>query len=190
MKLSDLEVVLVHPLAAGQSLFRVQRARSAGIRRGPLKLAPPGLLAGRFDLHDVPCAYFGEAPDTALYEAVFRREATQVSLSRLQHLELVTVLVRRNLQLGDVRPHTTTWPVLQSLRFNETQELARDARAAGMAGLIYRSAQQHGQDCLVIFDPQSDMLKAQGKAPLVGPGQGLNRWALLAAQRSKVPLVP
>ena len=80
MKLSDLEVVTSHSLASGQSLFRVQRTRRATILRGPLKLAPIGLLSGRFDLPGVPCAYFGESPDTALYEALFRREAPMISL--------------------------------------------------------------------------------------------------------------
>ena len=98
--------------------------------------------------------------------------------------------VKRNLQLGDLRPHTPNWPVLQSLRFQETQELARDAYAAGLEGLIYRSAQQYGQDCVVIFDPSPSMVAARSKAALVGAGDALNRWVVLAAKRSKLPLAP
>ena len=190
MKLSDLEVVTSHSLASGQSLFRVQRTRRATILRGPLKLAPIGLLSGRFDLPGVPCAYFGESPDTALYEALFRREAPMISLHELRTRELITVQVKRNLQLGDLRPHTPNWPVLQSLRFQETQELARDAYAAGLEGLIDRSAQQYGQDCVVIFDPSPSMVAARSKAALVGAGDALNRWVVLAAKRSKLPLAP
>lgn len=190
MKLSDLELITTYSLAAGQSLFRVQRARRSAIRRGPLKLAPVGLLSGRFDLAGVPCAYFGEAPDTALYEAVFRREASFVSVHQLRIRELLTVQVRRNLQLGDLRPHAPNWPVLQSLRFTETQELAADAHAAGFEGLVYRSAQHHGQDCVVLFDPDANVVAERTRMPLVGAGDSINRWVALAAQRSKVPLVP
>ncbi|MES3000226.1 MAG: RES family NAD+ phosphorylase [Pseudomonadota bacterium] len=135
-------------------------------------------------------AYFGEAPDTALYEALFRREAPLLSLHELRTRELVAVQVRRNLQLGDLRPHTPNWPVLQSLRFGETQELASNAHAAGLEGLIYRSAQQHGQDCVVLFDPGTEVVAALTRKPLVGAGDALNRWVALAARRSKVPLVP
>lgn len=190
MKLSDLEVITTFTLASGQSLFRVQRARRAAVRRGPLKLAPAGLLSGRFDLPDVPCAYFGEAPDTALYEALFRREAPLLALHEFRLRELLAVQVRRNLQLGDLRPHAPNWPVLQSLRFSETQELATDAYAAGLEGLIYRSVQQHGQDCVVLFDPDANVVAATTKTSLLGPGDSLNRWVVLAAERSRVPLVP
>jgi len=190
MKFSDLEVVSIHALAAGQALFRVQRARGGGVRRGPLRLAPAGSMSGRFDLPDAPCAYFGEAPDTAVYESLFRREATFQSLNVMKGRELLTAQVRRTLQLGDLRPHTPNWPVLQSLRFSETQELALDAFAAGLDGLIYRSAQQHGQDCVVMFDPPADIVAARARTPLIGPMGQLNRWVALAARRSKVPLVP
>lgn len=190
MKLSDLEVVTTYTLAAGQSLFRVQRIRGSALRRGPLKLAPTGLLAGRFDLPDAPCAYFGESPDTALYEAVFRREATSVSLGGLRRRQLLTAQVRRELHLGDLRAHAPSWPVLQALRFSETQELADDAHKAGFHGLIYRSAQQHGQDCVVLFDPEARVLSALSASPLVSSGDALNRWVVLAAQHSRIPLVP
>lgn len=190
MRFSDLEVVTTYTLAAGQSLYRVQRSRGSAVRRGPLKLAPAGLLSGRFDLPDVPCAYFAEAPDTAIYEALFRREASLLSLHELRTRELLALQTGRVLQLGDLRPHTPNWPVLQSLRFSETQELARDAYASDMVGLIYKSAQQHGQDCVVLFDPPAELIVAQTRTPLVGPNNALNRWALHAARGSKVPLAP
>jgi hypothetical protein len=188
MRLSDLEVVTTYSLAAGQSLFRVQRTGRGAVRRGPLKLAPPGLLSGRFDLPDAPAAYFAEAPDTAIYEALFRREATFVTLHTLRQRELLAVEVKQTLQLGDLRPHASNWPVLQSLRFGETQQLASDAYAAGFRGLVYRSAQQHGHDCVVLFDPTSDQVAQRSKTALVGPGDALNRWVALAADRSRLPL--
>lgn len=190
MKFSDLEVVTTYSLPSGQSLFRVQRTRGSAVRRGPLNLAPVGLLSGRFDLPSVPCAYFGEAPDTALYEALFRREAPLLSVHELRVRELLAVQIRRNVKLGDLRPHTPSWPVLQSLRFSETQELAKDAYAAGLEGFIYRSAQQYGQDCVVLFDPSASVVELRAKTSLVGTKNTLNRWVVLAAQRSKVPLVP
>lgn len=190
MKLSDLEVVTTYTLAAGQSLFRIQRIRGGALRRGPLKLPPAGLLSGRFDLRDAPCAYFGESPDTALYESVFRREARSVSLTNLGRRQLLTARIRRDLHLGDLRAHAPSWPVLQALRFSETQELAEDAHRAGFEGLIYRSAQQHGQDCVVLFDPEARVVSALSASLLVGPGDSLNHWVVLAAQRSRIPLVP
>lgn len=190
MKLSDLEVLTLYTLAARQSLFRVQRAGKGAVRRGALKMAPPGLLSGRFDLPDVPCAYFAEAPDTALYEATLRREATFITITELRARELLTVEVRASLELGDLRPHAPNWPVLQSLRFSETQELAREARAAGLQGLIYRSAQQHGQDCVVLFDPKPGAVAKRASASLVDPGDRLNRWVAHGLRRSKVALVP
>jgi len=190
MKLSDLELLTTHTFAAGQSLFRVQRSRAAAVRRGPLKLAPLGLLSGRFDLPHAPCAYFGDAPDTALYEALFRREAQFVSLTELRKRELLAVQSNRDLKLGDLRPHAGNWPVLQALRFSQTQELANEAYAAGFEGFIYCSAQQHGQDCVVIFDPDPRWVSARSVTALLGPRDTLNRWVGHAALRSKVPLVP
>lgn len=190
MKFSDIEAVTTCTLQSGHSLFRIQRTHRSAIRRGPLNLAPVGLLSGRFDLQGVPCAYFGEVPDTALYEAMFRREAPWISMHELRARELLEIRIRRNVNLGDLRPHTPNWPVLQSLRFSETQELASDAYAAGLDGLIYRSAQQHGQDCVVLFDPNESVIELWNKSPLVGAHGALNKWAVLAAQRSKVPLVP
>lgn len=190
MKLSDLELVTTYTLPAGQSLFRVQRTQGSAVRSGPLHMPPAGLLSGRFDLPALPCAYFGESPDTALYEALFRREVPRVSLGELAARQLLAVQVRRDVQLGDLRPHAPNWPVLQSLRFHETQELARDAHTARLEGLIYRSAQQHGQDCVVLFDPAATVVTRLSVSPLVGRGAALNRWGVLAAQRSKIPLVP
>jgi len=43
-------------------------------------LPPSHLLSGRFDVAGVPVGYFAEAPETAVYESLCRREATAVSM--------------------------------------------------------------------------------------------------------------
>lgn len=70
MNLQDIEFLTLYKLPVGQSLYRVQRRASSSktIRRGPLRLAPAGMAAGRFDLPATPCAYLAEAPETSLYE--------------------------------------------------------------------------------------------------------------------------
>ena len=192
MKLQDIQYLAPYKLPAGQSVFRVQRsvAKPQTIRRGPLKLPPLGVGSGRFDLAAAPCAYRAEAPETALYESVFRREAMGVSLAHLARLELVTMTLTEEIELGDLRPHASLWPVLQSLRYSETRELAEAAYAAGYKGLLYRSPQQFGQDCIAWFDPSSTAVKLLSATALVNRAGALSRWALDAARRSCVPLVP
>lgn len=192
MKLADLEHLSPYSLAKGQSLFRTQRASVVGaaIARGPLHLAPVHSLSGRFDLADVPCAYLAEAPDTALLVAVFRRECTGVSVAALQLRELLAVQTHTEIVLGDLRPHTTGWPVLQSLRFSETQALAAEVHQAGFNGLIYRSAQHFAQDCVVLFDPDSAATKQLWRVALANREGAVNKWVADAARRSRVPLVP
>lgn len=190
MKLTDLEDLNTFHLEPGQCLYRIQRAARRSPRCGPLNMAPPGLMSGRFDLPSVPCAYFGSAPETALYESLFRREAKLLSMNDLRLRELIAVEVRHKARLADFRPHSCNWPVLQSLRFSETQELAADVFAAGFGGVIYSSAQHSGQDCVVLFDPKAAAIAARAKTSLVGIGGTLNRFVVLAAKRSKVPLVP
>lgn len=191
MRLQDLEFLNTHTVAAGQSFYRVQRARrtSTTVVRGPLKMAPPGLFDGRFDLAGVASGYLAEAPETALYESIFRREATAVSMARIAKYELIAVQLVRAIQVGDLRAHASSWPVLQSLRLQETQQISAEARAAGFDGLMYRSAQQFGQDCLVLFDPPVGAIKGLWRSPLIKQG-ALNRWVVDAARGSRVPLAP
>lgn len=192
MKLSDLEHLSPYRLAQGQSLFRTQRiaAHGAAVVRGPLHLAPAGTLSGRFDLAGLPCAYLAEAPDTALFEAIFRRERTGVSVAELQLRELLAVQVQTELVLGDLRPHATAWPVLQSLRFSETQALAAEVLKAGFNGLVYHSAQHFAQDCIVLFDPGSGATKVLWRVALANRQGAVSKWVADAARRSLVPLVP
>lgn len=192
MKLADLEHLAPFRLAAGQSLFRVQRSTVTGaaIARGPLHLAPVGSMSGRFDLAAVPCAYLAEAPDTALFEATFRRESVSVSVAALKLRELLAIKTGPDLVLADLRPHATAWPVLQSLRFSQTQALAAAVQQAGFPGLVYRSAQHFAQDCVVLFDPGNAATTALWRVALANGAGAVNRWVADAAQRSRVPLVP
>jgi hypothetical protein len=192
MKLTDLQHVQTTSIPPGQSYFRVQRSKlsKSTVLKGPLKLAPPGRLAGRFDLSDTPCAYLAEAPETALYEAVFRREASLVSLSSLANQELVAVQTCRAISVADLRPHAGTWPVLQSLRLSETQELASELQAAGFDGAMYRSAQQYGYDCIALFGPSASLFKGIRVQALADSAGRLNKHLAQAALHSRVPLGP
>jgi len=116
-------------------------------------------MNGRFDLNGVPVGYFGEAPETAAYESLCRREVRSISLEMLKKRSLICVQAQEKLRLVDLRPHARAWPVLQSLRIGHTQELAWEALMQGFAGVVYRSAQQLGMDCFAIFGDALRSLK-------------------------------
>lgn len=152
MKLHDLQYLPPVTLPASQTVYRVQRikARPGAVAIGPLKIAPIGDMSGRFALASTATAYFAESPETALYESLVRREAMALSISNAATRQLLC-LRTRPLRLLDLRPHAASWPVLQSLRFPATQDIAAGALADGFEGIAYRSAQQYGQDCFVVF---------------------------------------
>ena len=159
MKLRDLQYLPPTTLATSQTVYRVQRAkpRPGTATVGALKLAPLGDMSSRFAVPSVLAGYFAESPETAAYESLVRREAVSLSISHAASRVLLCLRTTRPIQLLDLRPHASSWPVLQSLRFSSTQEVAAEAVAAGFEGIAYRSAQQHGQDCFVVF---GDSLKA------------------------------
>jgi hypothetical protein len=72
MKLADLEYAPELTLLKRVVLHRVQRARGRlrCVAIGPLRLAPTGLLKGRFDLPDEDVGHFAEDQVTAVLEAV------------------------------------------------------------------------------------------------------------------------
>jgi hypothetical protein len=72
--------------------------------------------------------------------------------------------------------------VLQSLRFSATQEVAAEALAAGFEGITYRSAQQHGQDCFVVFGTSLNAFRLVWRKALVLPDGSMHQ-ALVAAIR-------
>ncbi|MBC7393287.1 MAG: RES family NAD+ phosphorylase, partial [Variovorax sp.] len=102
-------------------------------------------MSGRFALAMTETGYFAESPETAIYESLVRREAVFLSISNAAGRQLLCLRTIRPVQLLDLRQHASTWPVLQSLRFSATQEMAAEALAAGYEGIAYRSAQHYGQ---------------------------------------------
>jgi hypothetical protein len=182
MKLHDLQYVPTATLATSQTVYRVQRSRAHphAVAVGALRLAPANDLSSRFAVGTASVAYFAESPETAVYESLVRREAVSLSLKIISARALLCLRTTRSLRLLDLRPHTPSWPVLQSLRFEATQGIAKDALAADFDGIVYRSAQQYGQDCLVVLGSAADAFKLAWRKPLVR-ADGAFHHALVAA---------
>lgn len=193
MKLEELEHAPDFILPAPSILYRVQRMRSrrGAVAVGHLRVAPRGLLLNRFDLVDAEVAYFAESSETAVYETLARREATSLSLSTVASRALLTLQTTAPLRLLDLRFHAGAWPVLQSLRYGETQELAAEARAVGYDGISYRSAQQYGSDAFVLFGAEAmRCVRLVTKLQLVNTAGALHRAAAEAIRGAKVPFAP
>ena len=193
MKLAELEHAVDFTLPSPSILYRVQRLRSrrGAVAVGPLRVPRRGLLLNRFDLINDESAYFADSSETAVYETLARREAVALSLSALAGRALLTLQTTSPLNLLDLRFHAGAWPVLQSLRYAETQELAAEARAAGYDGLIYRSAQQYGSDSVVLFGAGAmRYVKLVSRLPLLSRAGALHRAAAEAIRGAKVPLTP
>lgn len=193
MKLVELQHAVDFTLASPSILHRVQRLRSrrGAVAVGPLRVPRRGLLLNRFDLADDEVAYFAESSETAVYETLARREATTLSMSTVASRVLLTLKTTEPLQLLDLRFHAGAWPVLQSLRYAETQELAMEARNNGYDGLIYRSAQHYGSDCVALFGATAmRRVRAVTRLPLLNESGALHRAAAEAIRGAMVPLVP
>lgn len=169
MKLHDLQYLPPVTLAASQTVYRVQRskARPGAVTVGPLKMAPIGDMSGRFALGKTATGYFAESPETAIYESLVRREAISLSISNAASRQLLCLRTTGPVQLLDLRQHASSWPVMQSLRFKVTQEIAAGALAEGFEGIAYRSAQHYGQDCFVVFGPALKTFKLVWRKALV-----------------------
>lgn len=192
MKLQDLQYLPTTTLAASQTVYRVQRAkaRAGAAKVGPLRMSPIGEMSSRFAVAAVAAGYFAEHPETALYESVVRREATSVSLTMLAGRVILCMQTTSPVRLLDLRPHASTWPVLQSLRFSATQELAADALAAGYEGVAYRSAQQYGQDCFVVFGVSLHAFKLVWRKPLMLPNGAMHRSLVAAIHGGQIVVTP
>jgi len=193
MKLDDLQYAPEHTLSAPTIVHRVQRlrVRRGSIRIGPLRIPPRGLLLSRFDLPDAEVGYFAETPETAIYEAMARREVLSLSLDHVGKSAILALSTTQPLLLLDLRPHAPAWPVLQSLRYGATQQLALEARNNGYSGIVYRSAQQYGADCYAIFGDKMRGIRQVSKELLVEPGSGgLHRSAAAAIHGSKIQFNP
>lgn len=191
MNLKELKPPLIE-LPAGQTFFRVQllRARLGTIKSNGLLLPPAGVLSGRFCLPDQLTAYLADSADTALFESQFRRDTKSRSLGDLRKRALLQFTSTGPLRLVDLRPLAEPYPLLLSLRIDQTQALARECFKAGHHGLIYASAQHLQHACVCLFPDGIDLLKRQKQWPLVKPGtRQLLCTVVDAARRSGVPLL-
>jgi RES domain-containing protein len=124
------------------------------------------------------------------YEVLARREAMQVSLSVVARRQLLVGQTTKPLTFLDLRPHANGWPFLQSMRYSATQRVASQAHELGFDGIVYRSAQQFGADCYVVFgELVIRSLKRISAEPLMGPAGGLHRAVATALTGAQIDLV-
>lgn len=188
MKPTDFLRIGRHEVPLGTVLYRVQytEVRADTIQRGPLKMYGGAALSGRFDLGDRPIAYLAELPQTALYEAVFRKNADMVRLEALVDRELIAVKTARTLLVADLRPFASHFPVLHSSRIHETQELAAAIAKTDLEGLIRQSAQQADRACIVLFDPPADAVSLLWRSPLVADDGSWHDWVRATRECSRL----
>jgi len=192
MKLHDLQYLPPVILPASQTVYRVQRtrARPGAATTGPLKLAPIGDMSGRFALAKTQTGYFAESPETAIYESLVRREAVFLSISNAASRQILCLRSTRPVRLLDLRQHASSWPVLQSLRFAATQEIAAGALADGFEGIAYRSAQHYGQDCCVIFEAGLKAFRLVWRKALVLMDGSMHQALAMAIRGGQIMLAP
>lgn len=177
---------------AHQVWHRVQRktARKDSVRHKGYVLAPPGGLAGRFDLADEATAYLADSPETALYESLFRREVRSCHFSRMEQRALLSFETRLPLRLVDLRGLEAHYPVLQSMRYETSQAFAAACRQQGLHGVLYASAQHPSHNCVCLFGTGIERTRKLEAVALVQPGTGLlHRAVVVAARGSQVPIV-
>jgi len=193
MKLQQLTFASTLTQPPGTRVFRVQRSRTRGgcVAFGRhLRVAPAGLMFGRFDLHAQPVGYFSAETETAVYETMVRRSAEAVPLSELQTRSLVELRMTAPLKLLDLRQLAHEWPFVQSPRYEHTTELAEDASREGFDGVVYLSAQQHAAACFAIFGPALPALRSIKKEPLVNESGALHIAVARAITGAQAKLVP
>lgn len=189
MKISDFPGLLPYALPLGQVLYRVQTSEphAQTTCRGAVHLHSGPERLGRFDLDDRLCAYFATRPQTALYEAVYRREKLSIKPDALEGRHLIAVAMCRELTLADLRPYASHFPVLQSERRKETRQLAEELEQQGVDGLIYRSAQQGEHDCVILFDPPESLFKLLWRSALSDIAGSGGAWSAVASQGARIP---
>jgi hypothetical protein len=179
-------------IPAHQVWHRVQRkaAHKDSVRHKGYVLAPPGGLAGRFDLADEATAYLADSPETALYESLFRREVRSCHFNRIEQRALLTVETHAPLRLVDLRGLEAHYPVLQSMRYETSQAFAAACRQQGIQGVLYASAQHATHSCVCLFGAGIDRTKKVATVDLVQAGTGLlHKTVVLAARGSQVPIL-
>jgi hypothetical protein len=154
-----------------------------------LSMPPVGLMYGRFCLPNEAVAYLADSPETALYESLLRRETTSRSLTELRRRNLVEFVTTGPLRLADLRSMAEPYPVLQSLRVTQTQELAADCRAMALHGVAYASAQHPNHTCIALFQSGIAKLIKRNSQRLVKVGTNrLLQVLQVALWCSQVPL--
>lgn len=190
MKFKDINPSVIE-LAAPYVFYRVQliRSRVTSVQMNGLSMPPVGLMHGRFCLPYEPVAYLADSPETALYEALLRRETVSRSMSELRRKCLVEFVTTDTLRLADLRGLAEPYPVLQSLRVAQTQELAADCRVMGLDGVVYASAQHPQHTCIALFQSGIGCLSKHGSHRLVKARTNrLLKVVQTALSRSLVPL--
>ncbi len=191
MKLHDLNPPILE-IPKQERWHRIQRIKAikGSVRSNGFVLPPTGLLASRFDLSDQATAYLADSAETALYESLFRREARSCTIATLSERAVVVFETTQRLRLADLRGHEEPFPVLQSLRYATTQQLAQDCAHYGLQGLLYASAQHPHHSCLCIFSSGITLMRRLTITPLVeAESLRLHKAVVNAAHGSRVPLL-
>jgi hypothetical protein len=179
-------------IPANQIWYRLQLKKtiSRSVQVKGYILAPTGGLVNRFDLVNEPTAYLADSPETALYESLFRREVTSCHWDRLAQRELVSFETQKAISLVYLRGQEEQYPVLQSMRYESSQELAKNYREKGLDGILYASAQHPYHGCVCLFKTGMEKTKKLESYPLVEPKTKAIHKAVVIAQRgSQVPII-
>ena len=180
-------------LPVGLVFHRVQltKARSDSVKINRMFLPPAGIKAGRFCLQHGISAYLADSSETALYEAIFRRELkTSVALEVLRLKSLASFETKKALKLVDIRGFEEKYPFLQSQRIQFTQAFAGECFTAGHDGILYASAQHPHHECVCLFESGAKEMRFVDSLPLVKPGENiLLKDVVTAARCSAVEIV-
>lgn len=171
---------------------RVQRknGRSDSVRLNGYVLAPPGGMAGRFDLVDEPTAYLADSSETALYESLFRREVRSCHIARIEQRVLVSFETRLPVRLVDLRGLEERYPVLQSMRYDTSQAFAQACAGQALHGVLYASAQHPSHSCICLFQSGIERTRKVEVIALVQSGTMLlHKAVVVAARGSQVPIL-
>ena len=153
-------------------------------------LAPPGGLAGRFDLVGEATAYLADSPETALYESLFRREVRSCYMTRIVQRAMLSFETQLPVRLADLRGLEEQYPVLQSMRYDTSQAFALACAVQGLHGVLYASAQHPSHSCVCLFRACIERTRKLQATALVQPGTGLlHKAVVVAARGSQFPIL-
>jgi hypothetical protein len=131
-----------------------------------------------------------EIPKQERWHRVQRIKAIKGSVRSNGFVLPPTGLLSSRFDLADLRGHEEPFPVLHSLRYATTQQLAQDCAHHGLHGLLYVSAQHPHHSCLCIFASGIALMRRLTITPLVESGSSrLHKAVVNAAHGSRVPLL-